>query len=396
MYTTVNIKNSTFLNQQSSEIQSLVNSSNLSSFLIQTASSTEQLTQANSFSTHKSEFSPVFIGLHLKKIDSNTQSDITFPGNYLEQVDFSNAQATYLMLPETTVKDEPEVKKKETPPLLWQIQQHSSSIEWVRLTSNRVILATPEQVWVYRPKSESNSNFFAQPSVNSGNTATTKKLLDTAIVLAKRDANSSHKPSALTKLTWVWSLISQYHLTHFTPQLMEQASRYFSNGGQKHLAQWAAQKAIEESGHDRLALLDIQSLGYKAEAVVQAFVPPSAAALLDYFINSVQVSDPIKCVGYSYTLERLALAIDKEHIQAVEAKMPSNTKATRCLRVHSSIGSDVEHVEEIIEVMTKLTPEDRTKIALACYETALLYFSSVEGDYPSEQELEQKLQAFEY
>lgn len=337
-----------------------------------------RITDSSLSSVSQNKFLPVCIGLNRKQVDS------------------SATQTTAGMLRKIRVDEESKLKEKEVPPIFRQIQEYASSIEWVRLTPNIIILATPEKVWVYRPESEKHSNFFAQPSINTGNIATTKKLLDTAIVLAKRAANLKQKPSALTPLTWVWSLISQYHLTHFTPQLMKQASRYFANRGQKHLAHWAAQKAIEESGHDRLALLDIQSLGYKAEALVQAFISPSAATLLDYFIDSVQVSDPIKCVGYSYTLERLALAINKEHIQVVEEKMPSNTKATRCLRVHSSIGSDVEHVEEIIEVMTKLTPEDRNQITIACYETALLYFSSSEGDYPSEQELEQKLQAFEY
>ena len=331
--------------------------------------------------------------LPLGRIDSNIQLDATSSLEHQQWASFSDAKTMPNILEETEAKDRFKVKEKKLVSLE-RIQRDYSSIEWVRLTPNKIIMATPDRVWVYRPKSKDSSNFFARPSNNAGSVATTKRLLDTAIVLAKRAANSSQKPPALSPITWVWSLASQYHLTHFTPQLMEEASRYFSNQGRKQLAEWAAEKAIEESGHDRLALLDIQSLGYDAEAVVKAFVPPSATVLLDYFIDSVQTSDPIKCVGYSYTLERLALAIGKEHIQAVEARMPSGTKATRCLRVHSSIGSDVEHVEEIIELVAKLTPEERTQISIACYETALLYFSSYENDYPSEEKLQQKIKAF--
>ncbi|MBE9169730.1 hypothetical protein IQ238_20115 [Pleurocapsales cyanobacterium LEGE 06147] len=275
------------------------------------------------------------------------------------------------------------------------MQQNNSDLEWVRLTPNKIILATADRVWVHRSNSEDSSDFFARPSSNTGSIAITKNLLDTAIVLAKRAANSHQKPPALTPATWIWSLASKYHLTHSTPRLMKEASRRFKAMGREPLAEWAAQKAIEESGHDRLALLDIQSLGYKAEAVVKAFVPPSATVLLDYFIRSVQNSDPIGCVGYSYTLERLALVIGEEHIQAVEERMPSGTNATRFLRVHSSIGSDVEHVEEIIEVVAKLTPEERIKVTIACYETALLYFSYSLANYPSEEELQQKLTALE-
>lgn len=342
---------------------------------------------------NESDFSQILIDLSLGKIDSNTQSNTTFPFSYLQRSNFPNTKTRANMLAETRIKDHSRVKKKEITSL-WQIQQNNSIIDWVKLTPNKVIMVTPDQVFVYRPNSEDSDNFFAQPTNNAGNIATTKKLLDTAIVLAKREADSSPKLPALSPITWVWSLASQYHLTHFTPGLMKEASRYFSNQGRDLLAEWAEQKAIEETGHDRLALLDIESLGYKAEAVVKAFVPLSATVLLDYFIDSVQTSDPIKCVGYSYTLERLALAIGKEHIQAVETRMRSGTNATRCLRVHSSIGSDVEHVEEIIEMVAKLTPKERTQIAIACYETAKLYFSSSKNDYPSEEELQQKLQAF--
>jgi pyrroloquinoline quinone (PQQ) biosynthesis protein C len=172
---------------------------------------------------------------------------------------------------------------------------------------------------------------------------------------------------------------------------MQEAARRFAAEDHEQLAEWAEQKALEETGHDRLALLDIQSLGYQAEAVVKAFVPPSAKVLVDYFIRSVQTSDPIGAVGYSYTLERVALAVKEKHIQTIEAIIPSGINATRCLRVHSSIGSDVEHVEETIAMVARLTPAKRRKIAIACYETAILYFSSRENDYPSTDELQQKL-----
>jgi pyrroloquinoline quinone (PQQ) biosynthesis protein C len=279
----------------------------------------------------------------------------------------------------------------------WQIRQNNPSAEWVRLTPNKIILATPNDVWVYRPNSEKvSSNLFAQPSNNASDIAITKKLLDTAIILGKREAFSNQRLPALNLNNWVWSLINQYHSTHSTPVLMEEASMHFAAQGNKHLAAWAEQKAIEETGHDRLALLDIQSLGYKAQDLVKAFMSPSAKSLLDYFISSVENLDPIGVVGYSYALERISLAVKQRHIQAIEAIIPSGINATRCLRVHSSIGSDVEHVDEALEMMAELTSAQRNQIAIACYETAKLYFSLHENDYPSASELEHKLQPFRH
>jgi pyrroloquinoline quinone (PQQ) biosynthesis protein C len=177
---------------------------------------------------------------------------------------------------------------------------------------------------------------------------------------------------------------------------MEEAQERFAVAARESLAQWAAHKATEEAGHDRLALLDIQSLGYDAEAVVKALFPPAAKTLMDYFTQSVHTTDPIGCVGYSYTMERLALGIGEKYIQAVEALLPQGTHATRCLRVHSSVGSDVEHVKEMVEMVAGLAPQECTRVAAACYETALLCFSPPKEDYISEEELEYVLKPLEY
>lgn len=266
-----------------------------------------------------------------------------------------------------------------------------TDIEWVRIAPDKVVVATADRVWLYRPGSGDSNDVLAQPKSGGSSVAITQKLLDTSIVLAKRAVLSSHRPPALSRTRWIWHLAGQYHLTHSTPRLMEEVAQLFAAAGRETLAQWATEKAIEERGHDRLALLDIQSLGYKAEAVVEALVPPSAKVLLDYFTRSVQASEPTSCVGYSYTLERLALAIGEEYIQAVEVLLPPGTNATRCLRVHSGVGSDVEHVEETVELVAALSPEERTRVAIACYETALLYFSSPQRSYPSDEQLQQIL-----
>jgi pyrroloquinoline quinone (PQQ) biosynthesis protein C len=348
----------------------------------------------NNLSTvYESECSPILTNLPLSKIDSNTQLNTTFPFNSLQQASFSNAKTTANMLEEAGLKDSSKVKKKEVASSL-QIQKNNSIAGWVRLTPNKIILATPDDVWVYRPNSKESSNLFTQSSNNASDIAITKKLLDTAIILGKREASSNHRLPALNLNNWVWSLINQYHSTHSTAVLMEEASIHFAARGNKHLAAWAEQKAVEETGHDRLALLDIQSLGYKAQDLVKAFMSPSAKSLLDYFVSSVENPDPIGVVGYSYTLERISLAVKKRHIQAIEAIIPRGINATRCLRVHSSIGSDVEHVEETIEMVARLTPAERNNIAIACYETARLYFSTSEQDFPLATQLQEQLQPF--
>ena len=66
----------------------------------------------------------------------------------------------------------------------------------------------------------------------------------------------------------------------------------------------------------------------------------------------------------------------KESVAAIERLIPAGIKATRCLRVHSGIGSDAGHVAESIALMASLPPEDRAAIARATYETISLQFAA--------------------
>lgn len=254
-----------------------------------------------------------------------------------------------------------------------------TSVEWAQIAPGKVIVATEERTWLYQPRSKEDR--FSQPMEGAGNVATTSKLLDGAIAAAKYAVNSDIRPPALTATRWVWRLAGSYHLTHSVPRLMKEASQRFAASSRFMLAEWAIEKAKEEAGHDLLALRDIQSLGYDAKAVVKTLVPPAAKILIDYFTRSVQDDDPIDSVGYSYTMERLAMGIGEEYIQKVEVLLPPNTNATRCLRVHSSVGADVEHVEETVEMVAELTSKERIRIARACYETALMCFSPPQESY---------------
>jgi hypothetical protein len=264
-------------------------------------------------------------------------------------------------------------------------------IEWARIAPDKVVVATADRAWLHRLGSAESDAPFARPMVGAGSVATTRKLLDGAMAAAKCAVSSSVRPPTLTRTQWVWSLAGSYHLTHSYPPLIEEAAWRFEKMGRKNLWQWAAQKAREERGHDRLALLDIQSMGYEAEAVVEELIPPVSVVLVNYLTQSVQAPDPIGCVGYSYTMERLATGIKEKHIQPVEALLPPGICATRCLRVHSSVGADVEHVKETVEMVAGLDPQERVRVAIACYETALLCFSPLKEDYISEEELQHVL-----
>jgi pyrroloquinoline quinone (PQQ) biosynthesis protein C len=221
--------------------------------------------------------------------------------------------------------------------------------------------------------------------------ANTQKLLDRAIAYAWHTVKSDRRPPKLTPTRWVWRMAGAYHSSCHTSRLMSEAAQRFAASGRMDLAQWAKQKAREEAGHDQLALLDIQSMGYEAEAVVQALVPSAATTVIDYFTQSVQAIDPIGCVGYCYASERLGTFQGEEYIQNIEALLPDGTHATRWLRIHTAVGAEVKHVEETVEIVAAMTPEECIRVARACYETSLLRFTPPKEGYISDEKLENVL-----
>jgi hypothetical protein len=235
-----------------------------------------------------------------------------------------------------------------------------------------------------------NSDSFAQKMIDIDEDALTKtrKLLDQAIVQAYYAVKSDRRPPDRTYTRWVWRLAGAYHLSCHTSRLMEKAAENFSALGRENLAQWAAQKAREEAGHEQIALLDIQSMGYDAEAVVQALIPSTTKHYVNYFTQVVEAANPIGCIGLCYATERLGTFVGKEYIQKVEALLSPGINATRWLRLHSSLGSEVNHVDDIIRVVAQLNREECIRVARACYETALLRFMPPKGDYISDEELQ--------
>lgn len=261
--------------------------------------------------------------------------------------------------------------------------------------ADKTIVKKTKRTWVYQSSSDENGADFTATKVDADNVAKTRKLLDGAIALAWRDVMTNRRPPALTPTRWVWRLAGAYHSSRFTTQLMEKAAQRFAASNRKILAEWAVDKAKEEAGHDRLALLDIQSMGYNAEAVVQALVPSAATTVVDYLSETVQKTDPIACVGLSYACERLGTFQGEEYINSVKALLPPGTHATRWLRVHTGVGAEVKHVEEIVEVVAKLSSEERIRIAGACYETAVLRFTPPKEGYILDEELQHILKPLE-
>ncbi|MGB8433407.1 MAG: hypothetical protein WCE38_04005 [Burkholderiales bacterium] len=177
-------------------------------------------------------------------------------------------------------------------------------------------------------------------------------------------------PGPYTLLRYVRWLVGNYIFAGQTPGLFRRASDRLDAAGRPDLAAFAREKAAEEEGHADLAYRDLQALGLPAAEVVRLLHPPSADVFADRFRAYVESDTPIAHFGFSYCLERMAVARDRAYIQGIEAICPPGIRALRFLKVHSDIGSDSGHVHEQLALFESLGGAELTSVVRAVYETA--------------------------
>lgn len=268
-------------------------------------------------------------------------------------------------------------------------------LEWLEITPELTLVATATRAYLHVPR-PFGSDPFREPMSCGGSPETTHGLLESAIAAAHRAlVPESHARSAdcaanlgsrepVTSANWSYRLTGYYHTTHATRRLLPVILRRFTALGNQRLALWAEHKIAEEAGHDELALRDLRELGYRAEALVRAFVPPRAAAWVALFEQLAAADDPVGCVGYAHALERLALLRGPSEIAAIERGLPAGVNATRCLRVHSALGGDAQHVRTNVTTTAALDAPARRAVVHACYLTARIYFDpALDDDFRS-------------
>ena len=189
---------------------------------------------------------------------------------------------------------------------------------------------------------------------------------------------------------YIYSIATMYHTTHSTSVTMRRAAERLAAMGHQRGANRCLDVVREEKGHDTLALHDLAAFGLKAEKFVEQFHPRGARDLAALCRGICESKQPIGVFGYVYVLERLALLTAEETIAAVERLIPEGIKTTRCMRVHSAVGSDTRHVEESLEFVASLDARDRAAIARAALETSCVVHTD-NDDYPGDEVMRQVL-----
>jgi len=273
-------------------------------------------------------------------------------------------------------------------------------LEWLEISTELTVVATAKRAFLHVP-SGFGVDPFHSPMSGPGTPETTHWLLEGAVIAAARSfaagpsekRGSNFTGSGNASAHWAYRLAGYFHSTDATRRLLPLVAERFTRAGRHALARWAERKLVEEAGHEQLALRDLEELGYRGRALVAALVPVRARAWVGLFEQLVGAADPVSCVGYAHGLERLALLRGPAEVRAIERTLPPHVNATRCLRVHSSLGSDFDHVRSNELTAAALSASERRAIARACYRTARIYFDPA-FDEDFDPELATRVQAF--
>jgi hypothetical protein len=237
--------------------------------------------------------------------------------------------------------------------------------EWVRVGETTIVALDSGEVLFNGREIE--------PMTGAGTLVTTTGLLDGAISLAFEQTESpAVAAQSPNLLRYIYSLVGAYHTAKDTPRNLLWAGEYFKDIGRPEVTAYLEMRAREETGHERLALKDLRALGLPGERMVANLVPVGIKPLCDLFERLCFKDYPIESIGFSYGSERIAALKPEAEIDALESLFPEGVDAARFLRSHSSLGSEVSHVEETQEFVATLPADDRIKVAQATYQTALL------------------------
>ena len=124
--------------------------------------------------------------------------------------------------------------------------------------------------------------------------------------------------------------------------------------------------AEDEEGHDRLALRDLEALGYDPRACMQTL--PLPATLVLHGANRAAIAEygPYYLVGETYATETVGAEMSSAIHAAIVAARPELRSGVRFYDVHGS--ADVVHAAKSVEVLEHaLTrPENRRPLLLGC------------------------------
>jgi hypothetical protein len=245
-------------------------------------------------------------------------------------------------------------------------------VEWAQINDRQVVVATEDRMWVHELDQNGEQDPFAEPMDGPGSLATTRQLLEAAWCAGFPGADSNRVAPRKSLPRYVWELIGFYHSTSNTPQTLTEAAARFREADRSDLDTFARRFARLEAGDEKMAVADLEALGYQAEALIRCCPPPpSTVASVDRYRSLARGPEPIEVFGYCYALERASLALNREDLRAYEHLMPPGVNAISCRWHHSGVGGDVAHMRAFVRLCSRLPAQDRARIARSVYDAVV-------------------------
>lgn len=145
-------------------------------------------------------------------------------------------------------------------------------------------------------------------------------------------------------------LTQVYHYAFHTPrhQALVGANRYNTD---VHYMQYCFEHALEETGHELMALSDIRSLGYGLEAEDIPVQLPSTQLLIAYLYKQAQSENPVHHLGYGFWSENACPFID-QFMQSLMIIMGLERKQMTFYSSHVTI--DEGHAKEVRNIIQRV------------------------------------------
>lgn len=168
-----------------------------------------------------------------------------------------------------------------------------------------------------------------------------------------------------------------YFYTRDNPQLQCAMTLSF-RGPQRAAVRRIVGHALDEVGHEQMALRDLQSLGYDTSGIESEEALPSTIPLIAHPVYLLQSSHAVAYLGQIFFLEFMPTRSGKAYLAAL-ARAGVPEAATSFLAEHASVDEHhnrlmQRHVADLIR-----TEEDLARCQTAIETTAFLYAVMLEG-----------------
>ena len=246
--------------------------------------------------------------------------------------------------------------------------------EWVNVTDDISIIARESgEVWFHSLSgAKEDADPFATPMTAAGAPGSTIGLLDGAINLGFAGIEKRLARPAPSRIGYIVALVGAYHTSVDTPRNLRRAAlRFEESAGPKSRLTWKSARARRPA-----------TTGLRSRICVRSACPPSVWSPTSFRkassrSASASMSSASKIIRSARSairtaLERIAALKQESDIEKVKAVCPPGVDATRFLRSHSCLGSEVAHVEETISFVASLPAKDRITVVQETYKSALV------------------------